>query len=268
MIGLPLALSPVVVGLALILVYGQDGWFGGWLTENGIQIIFSTPGIVLATIFVTLPFVVREVIPVLREVGHRPGRGRLDAGRLALPDVPAHHAARHPLGRRLRRRPDDRARPRRVRRRRRRLGPDRRQDRDPDPARGRGVPALQRGGRVHDVARARAARRAHADRHERLQAQRTQGGRGCRSPSARSRSGLTTASSPSTTSRSPSPSGSLTALLGPSGSGKSTLLRIIAGLETPDDGRGLHPRATTSPASRRRSGRSASSSSTTPPSST
>jgi len=69
MIGLPLALSPVVVGLALVLVYGQDGWFGRWFEENGIQIIFSTPGIVLATIFVTLPFVVREVIPVLREVG-------------------------------------------------------------------------------------------------------------------------------------------------------------------------------------------------------
>ena len=68
-IGLPLALSPVVVGLALILVYGQAGWFGTWLVENGIQVIFSTPGIVLATIFVTLPFVVREVIPVLREVG-------------------------------------------------------------------------------------------------------------------------------------------------------------------------------------------------------
>ena len=68
-IGLPLALSPVVVGLALILVYGRDGWFGGWLVENGIQIIFSTPGIVLATMFVTLPFVVREVVPVLREVG-------------------------------------------------------------------------------------------------------------------------------------------------------------------------------------------------------
>jgi sulfate transport system permease protein len=68
-IGLPLALSPVVVGLALILVYGRDGWLGGWLTDNGIQIIFSTPGIVLATIFVTLPFVVREVVPVLREVG-------------------------------------------------------------------------------------------------------------------------------------------------------------------------------------------------------
>jgi sulfate/thiosulfate transport system permease protein len=69
LIGLPLALSPVVVGLALILVYGQDGWFGTWLTDNGIEVIFSTPGIVLATIFVTLPFVVREVIPVLREVG-------------------------------------------------------------------------------------------------------------------------------------------------------------------------------------------------------
>ena len=68
-IGLPLALSPVVVGLSLILVYGTDGWLGQWLVENGIQVIFSTPGIVLATIFVTLPFVVREVVPVLREVG-------------------------------------------------------------------------------------------------------------------------------------------------------------------------------------------------------
>ena len=69
LIGLPLALSPVVVGLALVLVYGQDGWFGAWFEERGFQIVFSTPGIVLATIFVTLPFVVREVIPVLREVG-------------------------------------------------------------------------------------------------------------------------------------------------------------------------------------------------------
>jgi sulfate/thiosulfate transport system permease protein len=68
-IGLPLALSPVVIGLALILVYGSDGWFGGWLVAGGFQIIFSTPGIVLATIFVTIPFVVREVVPVLREVG-------------------------------------------------------------------------------------------------------------------------------------------------------------------------------------------------------
>jgi sulfate transport system permease protein len=68
-IGLPLALSPVVVGLALILVYGQDGWLGGWFVDNGIRVIFALPGMVLATIFVSLPFVVREVVPVLREIG-------------------------------------------------------------------------------------------------------------------------------------------------------------------------------------------------------
>jgi sulfate/thiosulfate transport system permease protein len=68
-IDLPFAISPVVIGLALILVYGNDGWFGGWLTEQGIQVIFSTPGMILATIFVSLPFVVREVVPVLREIG-------------------------------------------------------------------------------------------------------------------------------------------------------------------------------------------------------
>jgi sulfate/thiosulfate transport system permease protein len=69
LIDLPFAVSPVVVGLALILVYGQDGWFGGWLTDHGIRVIFSTPGMALATIFVSLPFVVREVVPVLREIG-------------------------------------------------------------------------------------------------------------------------------------------------------------------------------------------------------
>jgi sulfate/thiosulfate transport system permease protein len=69
LIDLPFAISPVVVGLALILVYGQQGWFGGWLAENGIQVIFSPLGMVLATIFVCLPFVVREVMPVLREIG-------------------------------------------------------------------------------------------------------------------------------------------------------------------------------------------------------
>ena len=69
-IDLPFAISPVVVGLSLILVYGNNGWFGEALTNAGIQIIFSTPGIVLATVFVTLPFVVREVTPVLREIGN------------------------------------------------------------------------------------------------------------------------------------------------------------------------------------------------------
>lgn len=70
LIDIPFAISPVVVGLSLVLVYGRKGWFGSWLTDHGIQVIFSTPGIVLATIFVSLPFVVREVIPVLREVGN------------------------------------------------------------------------------------------------------------------------------------------------------------------------------------------------------
>src|SRR3954467_15422845 len=68
-IDMPFAVSPVVIGLALILVYGQDGWIGGWLTDQGIQIIFSYPGMILATIFVSLPFVVREVVPVLQEIG-------------------------------------------------------------------------------------------------------------------------------------------------------------------------------------------------------
>jgi sulfate/thiosulfate transport system permease protein len=68
-VDLPFAVSPVVVGLALILVYGRDGWLGGWLTDHGIRVIFSTPGMAIATIFVSLPFVVREVVPVLREIG-------------------------------------------------------------------------------------------------------------------------------------------------------------------------------------------------------
>jgi sulfate transport system permease protein len=69
LVDLPLAVSPVVVGLALLLVYGRTGWFGGWLADNGIRVIFSTPGMVLATIFVSLPFVVRETVPVLEEIG-------------------------------------------------------------------------------------------------------------------------------------------------------------------------------------------------------
>ena len=69
LIDVPFAVSPVVVGLSLILVYGRTGWLGGWLAENGIRVIFAWPSMVLATIFVSLPFVVREVIPVLQEVG-------------------------------------------------------------------------------------------------------------------------------------------------------------------------------------------------------
>lgn len=69
LIDLPLAVSPVVVGLALILVYGKFAPLGGWLEDQGIQVIFALPGMVLATVFVSLPLVVREVAPVLQEIG-------------------------------------------------------------------------------------------------------------------------------------------------------------------------------------------------------
>jgi sulfate/thiosulfate transport system permease protein len=68
-INLPFAVSPVVIGLSLYLLYGTDGWFGPALADAGIKILFSTPGIILACTFVSLPFVVREVVPVLHEIG-------------------------------------------------------------------------------------------------------------------------------------------------------------------------------------------------------
>ena len=69
LIDLPIAVSPVVVGLALILVYGKFEPIGGWFDDHGIKIIFAYPGMVLATVFVSLPLVVREVAPVLEEIG-------------------------------------------------------------------------------------------------------------------------------------------------------------------------------------------------------
>jgi sulfate/thiosulfate transport system permease protein len=69
LIDLPLAVSPVVVGLALILIYGHYAPVGGWLERQGLQVIFSLPGMVLATVFVSLPLVVRAVVPVLEELG-------------------------------------------------------------------------------------------------------------------------------------------------------------------------------------------------------
>jgi sulfate/thiosulfate transport system permease protein len=69
LIDLPFAISPVVIGLSLLLLYGRTGRFGPALADVGIQIVFSVPGIVLATVFVSMPFVVREVAPVLAEIG-------------------------------------------------------------------------------------------------------------------------------------------------------------------------------------------------------
>jgi sulfate/thiosulfate transport system permease protein len=68
-IDLPLSISPVVAGLMMMLLYGNQGWFGGWFKAQGIDIVFALPGMILATAFVSMPFVVREVIPVLEEAG-------------------------------------------------------------------------------------------------------------------------------------------------------------------------------------------------------
>ena len=70
LIDLPLAVSPIVVGLALILVYnGRYGWFGPTLEDNGLQVVFAMPGMIMATVFVALPLVIREVVPVLEDMG-------------------------------------------------------------------------------------------------------------------------------------------------------------------------------------------------------
>ena len=84
LVDLPLALSPVVVGLALLLLYGRTGWIGPWLDDHGIHVVFALPGLVLATIFVSLPFVVREVVPVLREIGTEQEQAASTLGASAL----------------------------------------------------------------------------------------------------------------------------------------------------------------------------------------
>ena len=96
----------MIIGLALILVYGQGGWFGDVFLTNGIRIIYAVPGMLIATVFVSLPFVVREVAPVLVEVGDEQEQAAATLGasswqtfwRVTLPS--------DPLGRGLRRRTD------------------------------------------------------------------------------------------------------------------------------------------------------------------
>jgi sulfate transport system permease protein len=66
---LPFAISPVVAGLMFVLLCGQDGWFGPWLDRHNVQIIFAKPGIILATVFVTFPFVARELLPLVQALG-------------------------------------------------------------------------------------------------------------------------------------------------------------------------------------------------------
>ena len=69
LLDLPISVSPVVAGLVFVLLFGAHGWFGPWLAERGIKVIFALPGMVLATVFVTLPYVARTMIPVMRRQG-------------------------------------------------------------------------------------------------------------------------------------------------------------------------------------------------------
>lgn len=69
LIDLPFAVSPVVSGLIFVLLFGMQGWLGPWLSSHGLQVIFAVPGIVLATMFVTFPFIARELIPLMQEQG-------------------------------------------------------------------------------------------------------------------------------------------------------------------------------------------------------
>jgi sulfate transport system permease protein len=95
LIDLPFVVSPVIVGLALVLVYGVQGWFGNWFLHQGIRIIYAPTGMVIATVFVSLPFVVREVAPVLLEVGEEQEQAAATLGasgwqtfwRITLPSI-------------------------------------------------------------------------------------------------------------------------------------------------------------------------------------
>jgi sulfate/thiosulfate transport system permease protein len=95
LIDLPFSVSPVVSGLVYVLVFGAQGWFGPWLAEHGIRIIFAVPGLVLATIFVTFPFVARELIPLMSEQGTDDEQAALSLGasgwqtfwRVTLPNI-------------------------------------------------------------------------------------------------------------------------------------------------------------------------------------
>lgn len=95
LIDLPFSVSPVVAGLVYVLLFGAQGWFGPWLMDHGVRIIFAVPGIVLATVLVTFPFVARELIPLMQEQGRADEEAALSLGasgfktflRVTLPNV-------------------------------------------------------------------------------------------------------------------------------------------------------------------------------------
>jgi sulfate/thiosulfate transport system permease protein len=84
LIDLPFSVSPVVAGLIYVLVFGLQGWFGPWLRDHDIKIIFAVPGIVLATIFVTFPFIARELIPLMQAQGRDEEEAAISLGATGL----------------------------------------------------------------------------------------------------------------------------------------------------------------------------------------
>lgn len=80
LIDLPFSVSPVIAGLVYVLIFGSQGWFGSWLMEHDVKILFAVPGLVLATIFVTFPFVARELIPLMQEQGRDEEEAALSLG--------------------------------------------------------------------------------------------------------------------------------------------------------------------------------------------
>jgi len=95
LIDLPIAVSPVIAGLSLMLIFGARGWWGEWLNEHDLQVMFAVPGIVLATIFITFPYVARELIPLMQQQGREAEEAALTLGasgwqtflRVTLPSV-------------------------------------------------------------------------------------------------------------------------------------------------------------------------------------
>lgn len=80
LIDIPFSVSPVISGFIFVLLFGAEGWFGGWLVEHQIKIIFAIPGIVLATLFITFPFVARQLIPLMQEMGSQEEEAALSLG--------------------------------------------------------------------------------------------------------------------------------------------------------------------------------------------
>jgi len=95
LIDLPFSVSPVISGLIFVLVFGRQGWWGGWLAEHNLKVIFAVPGIVLATLFVTFPFVARELIPLMQSQGKEEEEAAIVLGasgwktfwRITLPNI-------------------------------------------------------------------------------------------------------------------------------------------------------------------------------------